>query len=259
MADRGVLAGLSAAITRPAQQGDALAERLRRQGAHAVTIPLLAIAPLEDAAQREAVRLQLQTLSDIDVAIFVSRNAAQQLLLALAAQRLHWPSHIVTVAVGHATAQFLNEHGIAATSPSRMDSEGMLALPALQTAQNKRCVIFRGVGGRETTAQTLRERGARVDYCELYRRTLPVEAAAAWQQWISGKPARRLVCINSVDTLNHLLQIDPHAPARDNLTVLVPGTRVTEHARRSGFLHICTTDDATDNSIFQAITHWYHA
>ena len=81
-----VLAGLSIAITRPLHQGDSLVSRLRAQGADATTIPLLTIAPLVEAAQVEAVKAQLQALDRVDIAIFVSRNAAEQLLQALAAQ-----------------------------------------------------------------------------------------------------------------------------------------------------------------------------
>lgn len=253
----GALAGLSIAITRPAPQGEALAERLRNCAAAATTIPLLAIAPLDSPAQRESVKTQLQNLGAIDIAIFVSRNAVEQLLQALADHHLRWPSHIATIAVGSATAQLLNEHGIAAISPARMDSEGMLALPALQSVQGKRCVIFRGQGGREKTAHTLRERGAMVDYCELYRRVLPPEAAEVWAQWLANGEPRQWVCINSVEILNNLLQIDSLAPTRANLSLVVPGERVTEQAVRAGFLRVYTALDATDNNIFQTITHWY--
>lgn len=254
----GALAGLSVAVTRPAPQGDALVAQLRAYGAVATAIPLLAIEPLEEDAAQEKVRLCLQSLATIDVAIFVSRNAAEQLLQALATHAATWPPSITTIAVGSPTAQFLNAHGIAAISPARMDSEGMLALPALHAAQGKRCVIFRGQGGRETTAQTLRARGATVDYCELYRRVLPPAAEAAWAQWISDDVVPRWACINSVETLNHLLAVDSRAATRANLALVVPGARVTEHARRAGFLHVHTALDATDQQMFQTIIHGCH-
>ena len=251
------LAGLSVAVTRPLGQGDALVQRLQSAGAQAVSIPLLAIAPLTDEAAKQRVADCLQQLARVDVAIFVSRNAAEQLLAALAAHGIAWPEHIASIAVGSPTAQFLREHGIAAISPARMDSEGMLAMPALQTAQGKHCVIFRGCGGREKTAQTLRERGTSVDYCELYQRVLPDGAAAAWAAWINEDTAQKLACINSVETLQHLLQIDHHAAARANLALVVPGTRVTERAQHEGFAQLCTAVNATDDCIFQTITHWY--
>jgi uroporphyrinogen-III synthase len=254
----GVLAGLSVAITRPLHQGDSLVERLCAQGADATSIPLLTIAPLTEAAQIEAVKAQLQALDRVDIAIFVSRNAAEQLLHALAEYGLAWPRTITAIAVGSPTAQFLNEHGIAAISPARMDSEGMLVLPALQTVQGKHCVIFRGLGGRETTAQTLRARGASVDYCELYRRALPPNANAAWTQWIEDTGTHKWACVNSVETLQNLLQVDARAAARANLSLVVPGPRVTERAQRAGFTRVFTAIDATDNQIFQTITRGYH-
>jgi uroporphyrinogen-III synthase len=254
-----VLAGLSIAITRPLHQGDSLVSRLRAQGADATTIPLLTIAPLVEAAQVEAAKAQLQALDRVDIAIFVSRNAAEQLLQALAAQAVDWPNTITSIAVGSPTAQFLNDNGIVAISPARMDSEGMLALPALQTAQGKHCVIFRGIGGRETTAQTLRARGATVGYCELYQRVLPASAQDLWQSWINSGHTHKWACINSVETLHNLLQIDPQAATRANLTLVVPGERVTEYARRAGFSRIHTAVDATDHQMFQTIIHGCHS
>jgi len=256
--NEGLLSGLSVAITRPPQQGEPLAERLHAAGADTAIIPLLAIAPLDEAAQIEKVRACLQSLSTIDIAIFVSRNAAEQLLQALAAQQQTWPHTIATIAVGSPTADYLKAHGIAAISPARMDSEGMLALPALQAAAGKRCVIFRGVGGRETTAQTLRDRGAWVDYCELYRRVLPPNAAAAWAQWIEDTGTHKWACVNSVETLQNLLQVDARAAARANLSLVVPGPRVTARAQQAGFARVFTAPDATDHQIFQTIMRGYH-
>lgn len=251
------LAGLAIAITRPQRQNDALIEQLRARGADATAIPLLSIEPLTDPAQRQHIVHCLQTLPQYYAAIFVSQNAAEQMLAALADHQLPWPTALHTIAVGSATAQYLADHGIVATSPTRMDSEGMLALPVLQTVQDQRCLIIRGAGGRTTLANTLRARGANVDFCELYRRTLPTAAAASWQQWIDCQHARALVCINSVESLQHLLQIDAQAPTRGNLTLIVPGARVARHAQEAGFVQLHTADNATDASMLQAITHWY--
>lgn len=251
------LAGFAVAVTRPARQNDALVQQLRAAGADVAAVPLLAIEPLRAPAQRQKIDAQLRQLSDCQFAIFISQNAAEQLLLALAEHTLCWPATIQTFAIGSATAAFLAGHGIVAASPQRMDSEGLLALPALQDIAGQRGVIFRGTRGRETLAQTLRERGALVDYCELYSRQLPDFAARLWTDWLDSLQNRpALVCINSIETLGNLQAVDPCATSRDNLTLLVPGERVASAVSAAGFPRVCTASDATDAAMLSsAILH----
>ncbi|HSC76492.1 MAG TPA: uroporphyrinogen-III synthase, partial [Pseudomonadales bacterium] len=205
--------------------------------------------------------IHLSNLPDCQLAIFISQNAAEQTLQALAERDLTWPTQIQTFAIGSATTAFLAEHGITASSPQQMNSEGLLALPALQNTKGRsingqRCIIFRGAGGRETLAQTLRERGVDVDYCELYRRGLPTTARQQWMDWVGtlrNYPA--LICINSIETLKHLHAVDPDMTSRDNLTLVVPGERVTRAATTAGFAQIITAHDATDSAMLRAIIH----
>ncbi len=259
--DAQALAGLAVAVTRPARQNDRLLQSLRAQGADASAIPLLAIQPLQDPDAVQRIGQQLQALPDCHFAIFVSQNAAGETLAALQQRGMAWPDGLPAFTVGTATAAFLDSHGIRCSSPPvRMDSEGLLALPAMLAVAGQRGVIFRGLGGREALAQTLRARGATVDYCELYRRCLPATAAADWAQWLAGLAARpALVCVNSRETLDNLLAVDKSAAARDNLTLLVPGDRVAQAARAAGFQRICTAADATDSSTLDTVLHWYRS
>ena len=103
----------------------------------------------------------------------------------------------------------------------------------MQQITGERVLILRGVGGRETLAQTLRARGAEVDYGECYRRVRPqlsaAERAALWQ------PPADAVCVNSGETLANLWDYLPE-PARQlyhRLPLLVPGERVAERIEES--------------------------
>lgn len=252
------LAGLHVVVTRPAEQGDVLVQGLREQGALVAAIPLLAIEPLAEPQRQARITAQLDCLSAGDIAIFISQNAASQLLQALARRQRAWPAGVDAYAVGSATAALLRANGMLVTSPARMDSEGLLALPGLQQVAGRHCLIIRGEGGRETLAGALRERGAVVEYCELYRRTLPTDAARAWAGWL-GQLANRpaLLCINSTETLKHLLTVDNLAAARDNLTLLVPGDRVARAAVAAGFARVLTARDATDSSMLDTAINGY--
>lgn len=85
--------------------------------------------------------------------------------------------------------KFLAERGVpGCIAPTeRFDSESLLELPelAVDRVKGKRVAIFRGDGGRELLAETLRERGATVDCITCYRRSGPsngvVPLMAAWR------------------------------------------------------------------------------
>ena len=73
------------------------------------------------------------------------------------------------LAPGPGTAEALAALGIAGARipATTFDSDGLLALPELAAPRGKRIVIFRGEGGREQLGDTLRARGATVDYVDL--------------------------------------------------------------------------------------------
>ncbi len=263
---RSPLQGLEIVITRPQGQAEPLLHQLRAIGSHPVHIPLIAILPLTSPAQQLRIQTSLQQLSLYQHAIFISQNAAHQAWLALTTYQQKWPADIQTYAVGRSTAFWLQQHDITASTPERMDSEGLLALPALQSVQGQRCIIFRGLGGRETLAQGLRGRGMQVDYCELYRRRLPTQAPTDWIRWrekqdaCTGRaPRAAIVSLNSVETLDNLLAIDEHCTRLKNVHWLVPGERVARAAHARGFRHIITAPDALDETVLETIQQWCNA
>lgn len=257
----GALNGLAVLVTRPAAQNASLMARLRDNGADAVALPLLAINPLTDAACQARIAEQLDHLSEQDFAVFISQNAAEQALSVMQLRAQAWPAAVQVFAVGSTTAAYLAQHGIVATVPLRMDSEGLLALPVLQQVNGLRGIVFRGLGGRENLATVLRERGATVEYCELYQRALPEAASSQWQAWRQRRwQGKTLICINSVESLKHLLSVaanDDSPITGDNVALLVPSVRVAHAAAQQGFMQIITAPDARDDSMINTILHWY--
>lgn len=53
------------------------------------------------------------------------------------------------------------------------NSEALLDLSELQHVSQKNIVIIRGENGRNTLANTLEKRGAKVNYQDVYRRDIP--------------------------------------------------------------------------------------
>lgn len=253
----GPLAGLTVAVTRPAHQSQPLLDALRAQGALAQSVPLLAFSALQTAEQQAAIDRQLALLDQMDFAVFISRNAADFLLAALKQRNLPWPAHVPAFTVGHPTANYLRRLGIPCVSPTeRLDSEGLLALPAMQAVHGKRGIIFRADVGRELLAHTLTERGAQIEKCVLYCRHCPPEAAENWQQFLSLQAARRAICLNSQETINHWLQIAPSAAQLD-ITAVVPAVRLRDDLLHRGWSHVLLAADATDASMLNTLLAWY--
>lgn len=196
-----LLAGLGVLVTRPAGQAAPLCEAIEAAGGTAVPFPTLEIV----ARDTGEVTRDAANLSAPDVTVFVSPNAV---LFGLD----HAGSgHIA--AIGPATAQALVELGRPAdiVPAQGYDSEHLLAEPGLQSVGGKVVRIIRGESGRERIAETLRSRGAFVEYLPVYDRRLPVVDAGTLRRlesaWHNGEV--NVVTVMSVESLRNLVRLLP--------------------------------------------------
>ncbi len=195
------LAGVGVLVTRPAAQAGELIAAIEAAGGRSIVFPVIEIAPRSP----QDVAADLAGLSDPDIVIFVSRNAVEH--------GLAWSGSGAIAAVGPATASAIEAAArvVDIRPTSGFDSESLLAEPALTDVRGKTIRIIRGNGGRELLATTLRERGANVDYLEVYTRRVPGYSQAE----IEGI-ARRLeageidvVVVMSVESFRNLLALLP--------------------------------------------------
>lgn len=239
------LRGLGILVTRPAAQAESLAELIRAHGGRPMLFPTIEIRPPDDPAPA---RTLLTDLADFDIVIFISRNAVEFALPLVDLAQLR-QSRIA--AVGAATARALNAEGlnVALQPAERFDSEALLQLADLQQVSGKRVLIVRGVGGRETLAETLRDRGARVDYAEVYRRCRPVlDASALIADW-SGQVQIASATSNAIlDNLFALLGEAGQGLLRST-PLLVISQRMVEHAKKSGCRKVFLADSASDQAL----------
>lgn len=239
------LAGRTIVVTRPRAQADALAEAIAAAGGEALRFPLLEISPADDPAPLARAAAELDRYA---LAVFISPNAVAYSLPAILAQA-PWPVRTTPAAVGQGTVKALAEYGIGGcVAPSeRFDSEALLALPELDAGRvaGRKVAIFRGDGGRELLADTLRERGATVDGIACYRRSSPEAGAgvllAAWR-------AGRLdaITVSSSEGLRYLADmLDAEGRAFLAATPLfVPHARIADHARDLGLTQVVLTGPA---------------
>jgi uroporphyrinogen-III synthase len=150
--------------------------------------------------------------------------------------------------VGQGSAQALRALGFdhILVPHERFDSEGLLALPELQAVAGWRVMIFRGDGGRALLGDTLKARGATVDYVTCYQRHTPAPTAIAWQNLAA-------ITITSSEALTYLRQL--MTDAQLNIPLFVPHPRIAALAQQQGWQHIYPTDSG-DAGLLTALQHW---
>lgn len=250
------LAGQRVLVTRPEHQAANQIELLRQLGAEPVPLPLLEILPTtaEDGAdfqQCKACILDLDLYRDV---IFVSPNAAR-----IGADWIddYWPQlplGVRWVGIGKQTADTLQQLGFDAWhAAGGYDSETLLADPSLQQMDGERVLILRAEGGRDLLAQTLQQRGARVDYAHIYRRGCPEYPPELIQSTIYAQPLSAML-ITSGQALRNLLTLC--AAFNNRLTdtiVIVPSARLAELARSLGFNRIRVASGPDDTSMVNTL------
>ncbi|MGO9445319.1 MAG: uroporphyrinogen-III synthase [Thiobacillaceae bacterium] len=198
------LVGKTIVITRPKEQAGHLAELIRQAGGEAVLFPLIEI---QDPTDSQTLDERIDRLNDYDLAVFVSPTAVTR-GIARITRRHTLPPTLQIAAIGQGSARELRRLGVAEVlvPEHRFDSAALLSLPEMQQMTGKRVVIFRGEGGRELLADTLRMRGATVDYAECYRRARPTLPATDLVKRALETEIHGLV-ITSSESLRNLLEM----------------------------------------------------
>jgi uroporphyrinogen-III synthase len=249
------LAGKGVVVTRPAHQAQALMRLISGAGGKPLPFPVIEIRDIEDPAPVLAL---IDRLHEFNVAIFVSPNAAEK-GLALVKARRAWPEKLRAAAVGSGGVKTLQRHGVTdvIAPEGRFDSEALLELPAFALVYGKRFVVFRGVGGRELISETLRERGAMVEYAECYRRVRPANDVApllrAWE-----RNELDAIAVTSSEGLRNFLDMIG-AQARElalRTPVFVPHPRIAETASDLGVLKVIVTGPGDDGLLIGLSTYF---
>jgi uroporphyrinogen-III synthase len=220
------LAGLGVLVTRPQAQSAALTDAIESLGGTVHRFPVLDIVP----RSRADVIADASALAPADMVIFVSTNAVLHGLHTVGAD------NVQIAAIGPATAAAITAAGttVDILPVGGADSEHLLAAEAFKNVAGKTVTIVRGQSGREVLAESLRQRGATVQYLAAYERVArsfsQAELDALDSAWRNGDIDA--VVIMSVATLDALLESLPPA-CLDRLpeTPLVgPGKRVIQTA-----------------------------
>jgi len=257
-------------ITRPEAQAAPWAEQLHSLGFNSVRLNLLEISAVADETKIRAIKNKILDFDLYQKVIFVSQNAVEYGMNWLEDYWPQLPMGIDYFAVGATTAKKLASYGVAVqdlavSASGGMTSEDLLSAEHLQDVDGEKILIFRGCGGRGHLAEELRQRGAWVDYCELYERGLPAVASEQLQQLVAAtetpsKPV--IVSLHSGESLQNLLAVLTQLPAAQqpaarawlhNNLLLVPSRRIVDAAQTAEFKRIICAENATDNAMTAAL------
>lgn len=245
------------AITRPPGQAKRLTSLVEAAGGTVIDFPLITITALEDYAHFEQV---IADFPSYDWVIFISSNAVQHAMPRLMARFPSWPAKPMFAAIGPVTAAELQHYGVhqILQPEQRFDSEALLALTEMQHVQHQRIMIVRGIGGRELMADTLRHRGATVDFAECYRRINPQTDTKKLHLLWQNKQLDSIV-VTSSEAMRHLLAMTGNGSAEwlRDLTIYVNHARIAEQPSRLG-LRVVTADMPGDDAMLQCLSKVNH-
>ncbi|HET7126837.1 MAG TPA: uroporphyrinogen-III synthase [Lysobacter sp.] len=215
---------------RPVGAHASLRRAAAAQGARLLALSPWRIETQDDAGTRRALRAALA--AGIVVATSPAAVRSASALHALRARRGQ-----VWCAVGAGTAAALHRAGIdVVVSPTRMDSEGLLALDALRNVRGCEVGLLAAPGGRDLIAPALRKRGARVLRADVYRRveTTPSPVALARLRALRTKPWIALSSGEALRCTLSRLPADLSGKLR-GANVAAASERLAQVARDAGF------------------------
>ncbi len=236
-------------VMRPEAQGIDLCQQLKQLGIPTLHHPLIHI---EAGAQ---LSLLLPDIHQCDTIIAVSQHAVTLSDQFLKNQQSFWSKSVRYLAVGQKTAQLLSKvTGQSVNYPHISDSEHLLELEELQSVSGQKVIILRGNGGRELIYEQLTQRGAQVEYKEVYQRTdLPFDTNNCVFQWQQAL-VDTLVVTSSHQLAFFLSQLDhPALVWACQLSLIVPSNRIAIDAQQMGFQNIIVANSAANQDLVAAL------
>lgn len=264
-------------VTRPSGQARQLIEVLsqaiensgvaKRGFPEIISLPLLTIVPKADAALADHIA---SALRDADLAIFVSPNAIESVMRLLERDWQEFSKKIIPIGVMGGSSQLaLQNHGIGNESNptpiiipqhnAQWDSEGLWH--ELQRLgwdwASKKVVIFKGDGGRDWLADTLKNAGAHVETISTYTR-IPLDIDnPAWQAIHDMDFSKSLWLLTSSEAVRYLGAVmkDQFTQDLSSASALCPHHNIADAAEIIGFGEVFTTESG-DEALIKASLAW---
>lgn len=233
---------------RPQGEHASLRRAAATQGARLIALSPWKLRLHSDDATRTSLRVAL----DAPRVLFTSPASVRAAATLL---EFHPRPDQAWIAVGSGTARALQRAGVdSVQSPTRMDSEGLLELPALQELAGIDVGLVTAPEGRGLLASALRGRGARLLRADVYVRE-PIALSPSALRKLRALQAPAILAVTSEGALRHVLA---QAPA-DILARLraAPAVAASERLQRltreAGFAEVELADGPRPRQLLAAM------
>lgn len=247
-------AGFPLISLRPVGGHDGLRRAAARAGGRLIALSPWRITPRDDADARASLREAMRC----PVVLFTS-PASVRAAAALAPLRMKRGQ--AWLAVGEGTRRALQRAGVAdASSPARMDSEGLLAMPALASLQRGDVVgLVTAPGGRGEIVRQLAARGIDVRRADVYARMpvrFPPSRIEGIRMMLDDAASPVFLALSSGEAFEHLLAQWPPSTRKSlqRVCVIAASERLASLAREHGFKRIRAAKSARPGDLVAAIT-----
>ena len=240
---------LKVLITRPEHQAKKLASDIQAHGGIPVFFPTLEIVPADNMTHLS------ETFKKIDhynLVIFISPNAVLQSANYICHFWPSWPKNTKIIAIGPGTEDALKTLSLSVDyrPEKNFNSEGLLALPPLQTPKQKKILICQGENGCLSLISVLEKRGANVNTLNLYKRQCP---ALIKNNLPKQNEIDIIICTSNTGLKNLVSLLQPYwHDALFDTQLLVISPRIAEFAEKLGFVKAPLISDNASN---EAILH----
>ena len=241
-------------ITRPAHQAEKLTQGIKAAGGEPFLFPTLEIIPSELSEENKK---KIQHIKQYDIIIFISPNAVDFGLKQIQAFT-ELPESILLATIGKGSAKALQQR--LGKKPDvvpneNFNSEGLLVTTAMHDVDKKRILIIRGHGGREHLKNTLQQRGALVEYLNVYKRIKPETNTTELEQYLQNNQIAAIV-ITSAESLKNLLELTPAkvVPLLLQVPLLLINQRLVDVAKEAKFNStLFIANKASDDAIIESL------
>ena len=256
----------SVIVTRPAREAPRWIDGLRAAGFDVHALPLIAIAPVDDAVAGAALVRARHDVARCHAAMFVSAAAVEHFFAPVpvgapaAVPPAPAPPHRCW-ATGPGTVLALRRAGVSEAridAPSgaaaSFDSETLWGLVRAQVATGTRVLIVRGGDagarptGRDWLARAIEAAGGVVDTVVAYRRLEPALDAPARALATAAAEDGSVWVFSSSEAVAHLCRALPQAHWRHGRAVATHA-RIAQAAREAGFGHVALASPRLDDLV----------